>query len=432
MLKKNKKIISSTGASKIKVSKKPITILFTDIEGSTKHWDEYGDINGRLMVDRHNRLIFPVIKKFRGKLVKTIGDGVMGSFKKPGNALKAAVAIQQVLENERQRDSDFKIKVRIGIHTGTAIIESKDIYGDAVNMAARVESHCKAGEILASYSTAAKLNKKDFKLIKRDSFIPKGKKKAIVIYNCDWEAFPSLIQDIRFHAYVPVVPRQKMLIGSYAIVNVFTLYFLYLKYFRYIIADSEYLALLILNPQDFFYKHPAISGVVVSSFLILAVIILAKETIPHIILRFTNGGFNFCLVFFTIYLSFIYIPTDVIPKSEEIIFQSKHLFVEVLEDNTNIHQDRSFESPVVMTANSGTLILLSDIKSKNKIQWNKVLIGKKKFGWIPRVIPAKIGEPEKRLTLSNKFYFKYRDLYALIIAMIGFLWGFFNFRIQPA
>ena len=429
--KKNKRRLSNV-TGKIKVSKKPITIIFTDIKGSTRHWDEHGDIKGRLMVDRHNRLVFPVIRKFRGKVIKTIGDGIMASFKKPENAMRAAVAIQQILENEREKDDTFRLMVRIGIHTGTAIIEPNDIYGDAVNTAARMESHCKAGEILASYATASTLNKRDFKLIKKGSFTPKGKKKAMAIYNCDWQSMPSLIHDIRFHAYVPVVPRQKMLIAFYAIAGVFTLYFLYLKYFRYIIADSENLALLILNPHDFFYNHPVISGVVISFFFILAVIILAKKTIPHIILRFVNGGFNFCLVFFAIYLSFIFIPSDVIPRSEDNIFQSNHLFVEVLEDHTNIYEERSFESPVVMTVNSGTLILLSDIKSKEKIRWNKVLIGNKTFGWIPRVLPAKIGEPEKRLTIADKFYFKYRDLYALIIAMIGFLWGFFTFRIQPA
>jgi len=432
MPEKKKKKSPDSVPSKIKVSRKPITILFTDIEGSTKHWDEYGDINGRLMVDKHNRLIFPVIKKFNGKLVKTIGDGVMASFKKPENALKTAIAIQQVFENERQRDSDFKIKVRIGIHSGQAIIEAKDIYGDAVNIAARVESHCKADEILASNSTAAKVKKKDFKLTKMGSFTPKGKKTPIAIYNCNWKSMPSLIDDIRFREYLPVIPRQKVIIFFYIIASIFGLYFLYLKYLRYLIADSEYLALLILNPQDIFDKHTAISVAAVIIFLILAAVILSRETIPHVFLKTIYGFFCFFIAFFIVYLPLVYVPFINIPKSSENVFQSKHLFVEVLEDNTNIHQEGSFESPVLMTANSGTLILLSDIKSKQKIRWNKVLIGKKTFGWIPRIIPAKIGEPEKRLTFANKFYFKFRDLYALLFALVGFLWGFFNFRIQPA
>lgn len=423
---------SNSITGKIKVSKKPITIVFTDVKGSTRHWDEHGDIMGRLMVDRHNRLIFPVIRKFRGKVIKTIGDGIMASFKKPENALRASAAIQQVLELEREKDDSFHLKVRIGIHTGTAIIEPNDIYGDAVNMAARVESHCKAGEILASHATASKLNKNAFKLIKKESFTPKGKKKAMAIYSCDWQSMPSLIHDIRFNAYLPVIPRQKILVFLYTITSIFILYFLYLKYFRYVIADSEYLALLILNPHDIFYNHPASTAVAISIFFIFVVIILNKQTIPHVILKALYGGFCFCIAFFVIYLPLVYLPFISLPKSGENIFQSTHLFVEVLDDNTSIYEEKSLESPVLRTVNSGTLILLSDIKSKEKIRWNKVLISNKMFGWIPRVVPAKIGEPEKRLTMADKFYFKYRDLYALIIAMIGFLWGFFTFRIQPA
>lgn len=428
--KKKKK--SSSVNSKIKVSKKPITIIFTDIKGSTKHWDEHGDIRGRLMVDRHNRLIFPVIKTFRGKVIKTIGDGVMASFRKPENALRAAIAIQQVLENEREKDNAFQLKVRIGIHTGKAIIEPNDIYGDAVNMAARVESQSKAGEILTSRSTALQLNKKDFKISKKGTFTPKGKKKPMAIYSCDWQSLPRLIDNIRLKEYVPVIPRQKALVFAYTIASLFGVYFLYLKYLRYLIADSEYIALLILNPQDIFYKHTATSAIIVSLLLIAIVVILNKETIPHGILKSMYGGFCCCLIFFIIYIPLVYLPLNFIPRISENIFQSRHLFVEILEDHTDIHQEPSFESPVVMTVNSGTLILLSDTKSRKKIRWNKVLIGKKTFGWIPRIIPAKIGEPEKRLTIANKFYFRYRDLYALICALLGFIWGYFNFKIQPA
>lgn len=79
----------------IRSTRKQITILFTDIEGSTRYWDTRGDIDGRLMVDYHNRLIFPVIKKFKGKIVKTIGDAIMASFSRSEQAVKAAIAIQQ-------------------------------------------------------------------------------------------------------------------------------------------------------------------------------------------------------------------------------------------------------------------------------------------------------------------------------------------------
>ena len=121
----------------IRRSRKPVTILFTDVEGSTRYWDTRGDVEGRLMIDLHNRLVYPVIKRNRGKIIKTIGDAIMASFKSPGNALKASIGIQQILDRRRKEDKTFRLKVRIGVHTGQALVEHKDVFGDTVNVAAR-------------------------------------------------------------------------------------------------------------------------------------------------------------------------------------------------------------------------------------------------------------------------------------------------------
>ena len=63
---------------------------------------------------------------------------------------------------------------------------------------------------------------------------------------------------------------------------------------------------------------------------------------------------------------------------------------------------------------------------------NKVLVGKRKYGWILRVVPAGFGVPEKRITIANKSFVRNRDLYALIAGLPGFIWGVLNFRILPA
>ena len=123
----------------IKRSRKQVTILFSDIEHSTRHWERRGDIDARMLLDRHNRLLFPVIRKFRGKIIKTLGDAIMASFNKPENAVKAGIAIQQQLAAERARDKYFSLHTRIGIHTGKGIIEYDDVFGDVVNVAARLK-----------------------------------------------------------------------------------------------------------------------------------------------------------------------------------------------------------------------------------------------------------------------------------------------------
>jgi len=109
------------------------------------------------------------------------------------------------------------------------------------------------------------------------------------------------------------------------------------------------------------------------------------------------------------------------------------LFVEVLADNTSAHQRPSAGSPSVRTVDAGALLLLADVRTQDGLTWTKVLIEKQRYGWVPRVLAAKIGEPERRLlTPAYRFYFRYRDLYALLVGAAGFIWGFLNFRIRPA
>ena len=107
MTKERRNRFGSGITRQIKSTRKQITILFTDIEDSTRYWDTRGDIDGRLMVDYHNRLIFPTIKKFKGKIVKTIGDAIMASFNRSEQAVKAAIAIQQMLQNTRRQDKNW-------------------------------------------------------------------------------------------------------------------------------------------------------------------------------------------------------------------------------------------------------------------------------------------------------------------------------------
>ena len=170
-------------------SRKPVTILFTDIEDSTRYWDTHGDVKGRLMVDQHNRLTFPVVKRFGGKIIKTIGDAIMASFKDPDDAIKAAIGIQQVLHLMREKDRSFGLKVRIGLHTGHAIVEDNDVFGNVVNVAARVESKAKGNEILLSKTTFAKLNKLNLRLTRKgatlyEELIPRLLRKEQEILSC--------------------------------------------------------------------------------------------------------------------------------------------------------------------------------------------------------------------------------------------------------
>lgn len=416
----------------IRRSRKAVTILFTDVEGSTRYWDTRGDVEGRLMIDLHNRLVYPVIKRHRGKIIKTIGDAIMASFRSPENALKASIGIQQILDRRRKKDKTFRLKVRIGVHTGQALVEHKDVFGDTVNVAARMESYGKGNEICVSGGTASKVSKKAFGLVRKDAFVPKGKRKEVTIYKCQWKQYPSLIDGIKEGGFLPVVIRQKFEIFVYSLASLGILCFLFLKYVRYVFVDAESLALLSLNPQlilDIHIGIPIGLGVVAVAALLL---LTRMKTIPHVALSLLKGGFGFALAFLLFFVPTNYFHFDFSPTLGENLYQSHHLFVKVLADGTGVRQEPSKTAPIIRTVNNRTISLLADVAVRGGVRWNKVLVHKRKYGWIPRIVPAKIGVPKKRLTIAHKFYFRYRDLYALIAGVIGFIWGTLSFRIRPA
>ncbi|MDP7039269.1 MAG: protein kinase, partial [Myxococcota bacterium] len=131
------------------------TIVFSDIVEITSFFDKHGDVAGRVRLETHNKMLFPVIRDYDGNIVKTIGDAIMASFKRADDAVGAAVEMQRVLANYNKAllSSSEPIHVRIGMHSGKAIIERKDVFGDTVNVAARVSSQAVGEQILISEDT---------------------------------------------------------------------------------------------------------------------------------------------------------------------------------------------------------------------------------------------------------------------------------------
>jgi len=172
---------------KSKFSKK-ISIMFTDIKGSTSFYESQGDIDGRMMVHRHNEIVMPILKEFNGELLKTIGDATMTVFDNPENALNSALQIQRTLrEFNADKPSTEQISVRIGLNYGTAIIDKGDVFGDVVNVASRVESLADADEIFLTedmYREAKSCDDFIFRYV--DTSEVKGKKEAIKVYRLIW------------------------------------------------------------------------------------------------------------------------------------------------------------------------------------------------------------------------------------------------------
>ena len=135
-----------------------IAILFTDIRGSTTFFRTHGDIAGRLMMQRHYDMLFPLIKQHEGTIVKTVGDSIMASFDDPYNAVQAAIEMQRELSNYNSNlPSEELIRIRIGVNFGKGIIEDSDVYGNVVNVASKLISMGESDQILVSESIYEKL-----------------------------------------------------------------------------------------------------------------------------------------------------------------------------------------------------------------------------------------------------------------------------------
>jgi len=137
--------------------KTQLVILFADISGSTRLYETLGDSLAHDKLSGFIESLTNIITRNNGVPIKTIGDEIMASFLKPDNALKAASSMQEEISLDELSDK-VDIAVRIGFHFGPVIIEKNDVFGDTVNVAARLVDLAKGGQILTTRETVIHLS----------------------------------------------------------------------------------------------------------------------------------------------------------------------------------------------------------------------------------------------------------------------------------
>lgn len=134
-----------------------VTIMFSDIEGSTALNASLGDTRWVRVLAAHDELVETYVEKYRGLIVKTQGDGHMVVFSTPELAVRAAVDIQRAFGAKWNHSRELRrtpVRVRIGLHTGTAIERDGDYLGQNVALAARVAAQASGGEVLVTGEVA--------------------------------------------------------------------------------------------------------------------------------------------------------------------------------------------------------------------------------------------------------------------------------------
>ena len=127
-----------------------LTILFTDVEGSTSLFDSLGDLRAQEILDAHNAIVREQVAEHRGVEVKSTGDGFLMVFSSARRALLCAIGIQRALAAYSERHGNVAIRVRMGLHVGEPLNVDSDLAGKAVIVAARIAAVACGGEILVS------------------------------------------------------------------------------------------------------------------------------------------------------------------------------------------------------------------------------------------------------------------------------------------
>ena len=165
-----------------------LAVLFADICGSTSLYEKLGDNEARRLIAKCIAAMLDKVSTSRGTLVKTIGDEIMCTFPEAANAMSAACAMQEAVENG-DHGNDPPMHIRIGFHYGDVIREDEDIFGDTVNVASRIASITRAGQILtsraASDSLPPALREQATQIMRAEL---KGKQEQLDIFNIAWEA----------------------------------------------------------------------------------------------------------------------------------------------------------------------------------------------------------------------------------------------------
>ena len=165
-----------------------LAVMFADVSDSTRLYEEMGDTGAFGQIKDCLQILTAVTTQFGGWVIKTIGDGVMCAFPRPDAAAQAACEMQLRMEQRPAPPGKIRITIRIGFQYGNVLREGLDVFGDTVNIAARIASLATAGHITMTGTTAARLSAHLNARVRKLTALPvKGKQHAIDVHEITWQ-----------------------------------------------------------------------------------------------------------------------------------------------------------------------------------------------------------------------------------------------------
>jgi len=163
-----------------------MTVMFTDMVGSTDMTQAQGDRAAQTVVRRHNTLVRNALAQYSGKEIKHTGDGIMASFSSAASGVEAAIAIQRAIAKHNRQTPGQPLHIRVGINAGEPIEEEEDLFGTTVQLAARVCARCDTDGILCSNVVKELASGRGLKFNSLGAQELKGFKEEVVLYQVEW------------------------------------------------------------------------------------------------------------------------------------------------------------------------------------------------------------------------------------------------------
>jgi len=161
-------------------------IMFTDLKDSTRMTTLYGDAKALHLLHVHNALTRNSLNAHRGREIKHTGDGIMASFASVPDAVESAIAIQKAFAAYNQEHAEAPLYLRIGMSAGEPIEEHGDLFGKAVQLAARLCAHAEPAQILIDQVVLDQWSGKQLPFADLGEVTPKGFAYAVRVYEVQW------------------------------------------------------------------------------------------------------------------------------------------------------------------------------------------------------------------------------------------------------
>ncbi len=187
--------------------RRPLTLMFTDMVGSSALAEERGDELAKKVVRVHNMIVKSTISHYGGHYVEYTGDGIVAAYDDAQMAVKSAAVIQRCVREHNTQYGDLPLNLRVGLHGGDTITEGEDAFGSSINLASRVCALAGSGQIFCTKIVRNRAKAGKTRFADRGEQAVKGYNDPIPVYEILWDDGQATAAE---------VGEQKDVIGTHA------------------------------------------------------------------------------------------------------------------------------------------------------------------------------------------------------------------------